>query len=168
MKSIKVPYVHQININACGAAVLEMVYRYYGRDNFSQEELMTKYQELEPHGSGNFRLNTNSLAVDAREQGFNAGIGRAIYQSVPDVIALLKLMLDSGIPLIVCQRFTDEQPLIGHFRIVVGLDEEYVYLHDPSVEIGGENLKWQINKFVDFWQETGNNVTGGIFVFITQ
>lgn len=168
MKALKVPYFPQININACGAAVLEMVYKYYGRESFFQQELMKRYQELEPHGSGNFRLSTSNLVNDAREKGFNAGWARANWRSTTDVLALLQWSLNSGVPLIVCQKFTVEQPLIGHFRIVVGLDKENVYLHDPNLEIGGKNLKWPISKFVDFWQETGQNVTGGVFVFIIK
>jgi len=168
MKLLEVPYIPQINVNACGAAVLEMIYGYYDQKGFSQKELLEKYQELEPHGSGNFRLSTNNLVVDAREKGYNAGWARAGWHSGPDVVALLRTMVSSKVPLIVCQKFTAEKPLIGHFRIVIGIDEENVYLHDPSPEVGGENLKWPIDKFVDFWQETGQNVTGGIFVFITR
>ena len=61
MKSLKIPYIPQININACGAAALEMIYKYYGLNDVNQQELMKKYQELEPHGSGNFRLTTDNL-----------------------------------------------------------------------------------------------------------
>lgn len=168
MKLLKIPYITQFNTNACGAAVLEMVYGYYDQKSYPQKDLMEKYQELEPHGSGNFRLSTDTLVLDAREKGFNAGWARAAWQSIPDVTALLEFALDSGVPLIVCQKFTDELPLIGHFRVVVGIDHDSVYLHDPSIEVGGENLKWSIEKFVDFWKPTGDNVTGGIFVFINK
>jgi len=166
MKSLKVPYIKQINENACGAAALEMVYSYYNYKNFSQKDLMIKHQELEPHGSGNFRLSTDNLVLNARQNGFNTILARAIWRSIPEVIALIEFAVDSGVPLIVCQKFTVEQPLIGHFRIVVGIDNDSIYLHDPSIDSGGENLKWPIDKFIDFWKPTGDNVTGGIFIFI--
>lgn len=168
MKILKLDYIPQININACGAAVLEMVYKYHGLNNISQQELMEKYQEFEPHGSGNFRLTTDNLVADARSKGFNTGWIRANWSSPIDSVSLLKLLIDNGISIIVCQKFTNEQPLIGHFRIVLGVDKEKVYLHDPNPDIGGANVEWGIEDFIDFWKPTGDNVTGGILIFISK
>ncbi len=168
MKKLEVPYIHQINKNACGAAVLEMVYQYYGLKDFSQQDLMSKYQQLESHGSGNFQLTTDTLVFDARSRGFNAGWIRANWINPTDSISLLQMLINAGIPIIVCQTFTNDQPLIGHFRIVLGIDESKVYLHDPNLEIGGSNIEWSIEKFLYFWRQTGNNVTGGILIFINK
>jgi predicted double-glycine peptidase len=169
MQLLKVPYTPQFNINACGAAVLEMVYKYYGLKKVSQEEILTKYQELEPHGSGNFRITTDNLIQDARTRGFISGWARANYSNELESTALLRILVgEMKIPIIVCQKFTETQPLIGHFRIVLGIDGESVYFHDPSAEIGGPNIQWPISKFIDFWQKTGDNVTGGIFCFIAK
>ncbi len=168
MKILKVDYIPQININACGAAVLEMIYKYYDLQGLSQQDLMEKYKELEPHGSGNFMLSTDNLVLDARSKGLNAGWIRANWQDRIGSISLLRVLVDSGVPVIVCQKFTEGQPLIGHFRIVLGIDEEKVCLHDPSVETGGANIEWTVEKFMDFWKPTGQNVTGGILVFISK
>jgi len=168
MKLLQVPYIPQINANACGAAVLEMVYKYYGLDNITQQELMDEYQELEPHGSGNFRLTTDNLVLDARKRGFESEWSRADLESLDEVTALLNFLIDNKAPLIVCQKFTEALPLIGHFRIVVGIDNKTIYLHDPSSEIGGANLTWSVDKFLSFWQPTGANVTGGVFVIINR
>lgn len=168
MKTLEVPYISQININACGAAVLGMVYQYYGLQNISQQELMDKYQELEPHNSGNFRLSVDNLILDARSKGFNAGWIRANWGDVTESISLLRMLLNAGVPVIVCQTFTNEQALIGHFRIVLGVDKEKIYMHDPSSEIGGANIEWPIEKFLYSWRQTGNNVTGGVLVFISK
>ncbi len=165
---MKIDYIPQININACGAAVLEMVYNYYGLQGVSQQDLMEKYQELEPHGSGNFRVTTDDLVADARSKGFSTGWARVNWSNSDDSISLLQLLTNAGIPIIVCQKFTEEQSLIGHFRIVLKADKEKVYLHDPNPDIGGANIEWSIEKFIDFWEPTGNNVTGGIFVFISK
>lgn len=106
---------------------------------------------------------------DSRKRGFISGWSRVNYLNIEDSINLLKiLVVDNKIPIIVCQKFTEEQPIIGHFRIVLGIDENFVYLHDPNSEIGGLKLKWSINKFMDFWQWTGDNVTGGVFCFISK
>ncbi len=165
---LEVPYVQQFNTNTCGAAVLEMIYKYNGLKNISQQELMVKYQELEPHGSGNYRMTTDSLITDARARGFNAGWIRVNWESIKDSISLIKVFMDFGIPVIVCQKFTNELPSIGHFRIVLGIQGEIIYLHDPNIETGGANLEWPISKFMEFWKPTGDNVTGGILCFINK
>lgn len=168
MKKLEVPYISQIDINTCGAAALEMVYQYYGLQEFSQQELMDKYKELESHGSGNFQLTTDTLIFDARSKGFNAGWIRANWVNPTDSVSLLRMIINADIPPIVCQTFTNSQPLIGHFRVVLGIDESKVYLHDPNLEIGGENIEWSLEKFLYFWRQTGNNVTGGILIFISK
>ncbi len=166
---LEIPYIKQINPNACGAATLEMVYKFYGLDNISQAELMQKYQELEPHGSTNYRMSTQALVTDARKKGFESVYLQANYFNKQDCLSSLKILVETNkIPVIVCQKFTDQMPLIGHFRIVIGVDNDSIYLHDPNIEIGGEKLKWTLDKFIDFWQPTGQNVTGGILCLITR
>ncbi len=166
---LEVPFIPQINSNACGAAVLEMIYNYYGLKDISQKKLFKKYQELEPHGSGNYRFSTNALLLDARQKGFSSFWGRADYVDIENSIGLLKIFInDLHIPVIVCQKFTEEQPMIGHFRIVLGINNRSIYLHDPNKSIGGAFKKWNIKKFLEFWQPTGNNVTGGVFVVIKK
>jgi len=168
-KKLKVPYISQINDNACGAAVLEMVYKYYGLKNISQEDIFNKYKELEPHGSGNLRLSTGSLVQDAKERGFESDWD---YVDTNDKISSIELLReatnDFKVPVIVCQKFSDEYPLIGHFRIVVGVEGDIVYVHDPHLKTGGAFMKWKADKFMDFWKKTGENVTGGVFVVIKR
>jgi len=68
----------------------------------------------------------------------------------------------------VCQRFSDKSPLIGHFRIVIGLGNDTIILHDPHPKHGGEAVRWNKERFIDFWKKTGKNVTGGVFVVIKK
>ena len=167
-KNLKVSYISQINENACGAAVLEMVYKYYGLKNVSQEEIFNKYQELEPHGSGNLRITTDNLISDALSRGLHSFWARSNYGNRASVLDLLQRVISSRIPLIVCQKFTDEQPQMGHFRIVVGIRGNVIYVHDPHAGLGGAYKKWGVEKFLEFWQPTGDNVTGGVFVVIKK
>lgn len=168
-KPLKVPYAAQLNRNACGAAVLEMVYNYYGMKDIFQEKLYEKYQELEPYGSGNYRLSTDNLVLDARNKGFISFWGRADYTNLENAVSLLQTFVkDLRVPVIVCQKFTTEQPLIGHFRVVLMADKDLIYFHDPNPDIGGASQKWPTRKFMEFWQPTGDNVTGGIFVIIKK
>jgi ABC-type bacteriocin/lantibiotic exporter with double-glycine peptidase domain len=163
---LQVPYAAQIDPNSCGAAVLEMIYRYYRISPVDQNDIFNAYKELEPHGSGNFRMSTDSLVRDARRHGLDAGWERANFRSTQDSIAQLRLWVEERrVPLIVCQKFTDRSPLIGHFRIVLGLDRGDIVLHDPSPEVGGAALRWPEAKFMDYWQPTGENVTGGVYIW---
>lgn len=168
-RKLKVPYIPQINENACGAAVLEMIYKHYGLNNISQLEIMNKYQENEPHNSGNLRITSDNIVADALSRGFLSFWARADYRNRKSVINLFKILTQkSQIPTIVCQKFSDNQPQIGHFRIVVGLEDDNFLIHDPNTSFGGANQKWGIDKFLDYWQPTGLNVTGGIFVIIKK
>jgi predicted double-glycine peptidase len=160
---LAVPYIKQINSNACGAAALEMVYKFYGVENLSQDQLMQKYQEFEPHGSGNYRMSSDALVNDARERNFDAVLFRADYTDKQNCLALLNDLVEvRRIPVIVCQKFTNEQHLMGHFRVVIGVSEDSVYLHDPFLDVEGNEAQWTLDQFVEFWQPTGENVTGGI------
>ncbi len=74
--------------------VLEMVYKYYGVGSVSQEEkLMRQYQELEPHGSGNLRITTDSLVTNAQEKGFESEWRRANYLSISECSKLLRKLI---------------------------------------------------------------------------
>lgn len=165
---LKVPYIRQINENACGVAVLEMVYKYYGLQDISQQEIMQKYQELEPHGTGNFRITTDNLVSDALSRFFLSFWARADFRNNKNVNQLLTLLINSKIPIIVCQKFTNEQPQLGHFRIVVGIMDNIIFLHDPHQTSGAAYQEWNMEDFLNFWQPTGDNVTGGIFIVIKK
>lgn len=145
-----------------------MVYKFYGLNSVSQEELFNAYQELEPYGSGNSRMTTISLVQDAQKRGFQAGWIQVDYLNSQKSIDDLKTWIDSGVPLIVCQQYTKQLSKLGHFRVVIGIDKDNVYLHDPSGDIGGANLIYSTDKFMDFWQQTGDNVIGGVFVWIKK
>lgn len=167
MRNLSVPFVYQYNSNACGAAALEIIYKYFGLTNISQEEIFEKYKKLEPHGSGNYYISTGDLISDAKSRDFYAEKYQLNYNSIEN-ISLLKEILQQELPIIVCQQYTKEKRLIGHFRVIIGIDNEYVYFHDPSPKIGGENLKQSYREFFDYWQPTGKNVIGGRFYIISK
>lgn len=165
---LKVPYVQQYNDYACGAAVLEMVFKYYNVKNVSQEDIYEKNKELEPHGTGNFRITTQDLVDEAESRNFKAYFKQVNYFSKKESIETLKDFIEKNIPVIVCQQFTSAQNIIGHFRVVIGVDNKYVYVHDPHKDIGSEELKMSHREFVNLWQKTGDNVIGGIYIIIIK
>ena len=165
---LKVPFIQQFDPNACGAGVLDMIYNYYEIEGFDQREMYEKYKQLDPHGSENedYCISVFDLMDDARSKELDAGWAGANYESVENCVSLIKVFIDNKIPLIVIQQFSKEDPLLGHFRIIVGIDEEFIYFHDPHVEIGGANKRLSYEEFVELWQPTGENVTGGIFMWV--
>lgn len=161
---IEVPYIQQNDINSCGAAALEMIYKYYGLYEISQDDIFNKYKKLEPHGSGNYYIEVEDLIADSQSRGFTA----EWFRSAVDYSGINKLkeLVDQGIPVVVCQQVSKEDSLMGHFRIVTGVDNLYVYLHDPLR--GGDGIKWYHKKFLSFWKKTGLNVTGGVTIIIKK
>jgi len=168
---LEIPYKKQIHHNACAIAALEMVYRYYRPSmaaKFSQRKEFQKLKELEPHGSGNFRVSTDNIIKLARKKRLYANWGRV--SSDPDVLyqQIEYFIKDQKIPLIVCQRYTVQQPQIGHFRVLLGVYKDEFFLHDPCPKTGGPMLRLGIDKCIDCWRYTGANVTGGVAVWVAD
>jgi predicted double-glycine peptidase len=165
-KTLDVPYVAQFNGTACGAAALEMVYKYYGKSDVSQEDIYNKYQEIEPEFGKVSRISTANLVSDAQSRGFQSFWKRVNYLDRDEALSVLKTYLNLKIPVIVCQQFTKKSPKIGHFRVVFGVDDEdNIYFHDPRF---GGFKKWPIEQFMDYWQPTGQNVTGGVYIIVKK
>ena len=169
MINLSVPYCKQINNSACGAACLEMIYKYYELNNISQEEIFNKYKKTDPHNTKGVNILTKDLVLDAQSRGFLSEIVRADFTDTKNSIALLKQFLIDDIPLIVCLQYSLKLPLLGHFRVVIGIDEKNIYFHDPDNTIeNGESLNLSHKEFMKLWQPTGQNVTGGRFVWIKK
>lgn len=166
---MNIPFINQINENSCGAAVLEMIYKYYGVTNVSQNDIFEKYKQSEPHNSGNFRIKTADLISDAKDRGLYSG-----YYKIPDLTELsgielfLKQILNDGVCIIVEQQYLEPRSLVGHFRVITDVGDNFISFHDPHPTTGGANLNWSTSKFLDYWTETGLNVTGGIMVLISN
>lgn len=166
-KPLDVPYVAQINNTACGAASLEMIYRYYGMSDVAQEDIYKGYQEIEPEFGRVSRISTADLVSDAQHRGFQSFWKRVNYRDKDESLIILRKYLNHKVPIIVCQQWNKESSKIGHFRVVVDVDEENnVFFYDP--EKTGGLIKWPIDQFMDYWQPTGQNVTGGVYVIIEK
>ena len=164
---LNVPFVAQFNTNACGAAALEMVYKYYGKSDITQQEIFNKLKEKEPELRRENRISTDHLVSDAQARGFRAFWDRVDYSEQNEALQVLKYYLSRKTPVIVCQQFTKKSRKIGHFRVVVDVDEDqYIYFYDPDE--GHDLIKWPIDQFMDYWQPTGQNVTGGVYIVIEK
>lgn len=170
-KTLDVPFIMQNHPNSCGAAALEMIYKYFGIQGIDQSSIMLQYQELEPHGTGNLRITTDALIADATSRGLTSQWMRAPFRDTEKSLKLLRILVkELEIPVIVCQKYDDDfrNRQIGHFRVVIGIDDRFIYLNDPDMHSGSKNAQWPISKFMEYWQPTGENVTGGIFCMVSN
>ncbi|MGB8275701.1 MAG: papain-like cysteine protease family protein [Alphaproteobacteria bacterium] len=171
MQPLPVSFFEQIKDGACGAAAFEMVFRYYRPSrslNFSQMKLFKKQREREPHGSGSYRITTEELVTVAQNKRFHAGWGRVSPDAVILAQQVRHFVETEQVPLIACQRYTDAEYTIGHFRVITGIDDKAIQFHDPCPKTGGESIVWPLNRFIDHWKQTGQNVTGGVAIWIAK
>lgn len=142
---LAVPYSKQVSPLTCGAAALEMVYRFFGVDEFDQAEFFETHKTPYRHYPGEWWLDVASLDADATSRGFDVW-----SFSAPDRVDAVGAMMDSlrrGAPVIACQQLSKETTR-GHFRVVVGLGNGRVVAHDPS---GSPDEAWRVSDFLDLW-----------------
>ncbi len=133
-----VRYVEQADPYWCGPASLSMVLGYWGCE-MNQSEIAAHVYD--PESKLTFILN---MTMFPRELGFQS---EAI---TPANIERLKVYISEGIPLIVLQKFSYDNPY-GHFRVVTGYDEEerMMTTYDPLL---GINYTLSYKAFSDMWQ----------------
>jgi ABC-type bacteriocin/lantibiotic exporter with double-glycine peptidase domain len=169
MEPLRVFHRYQFHENACGAAVLEMTLKYFGRNvAFSQKSTFKRLGSPEPHRSGNYRISSDDLMELASRRGLCTGWGRVSRHREELIGQLDYFLVRERIPLIACQRYTPEMPLLGHFRVIVAFDRDTVTFHDPCKKTGGPARRLSMNEFVENWQRTGENVTGGVAVWMAD
>ncbi|MGV8171126.1 MAG: cysteine peptidase family C39 domain-containing protein [Candidatus Woesearchaeota archaeon] len=103
--------------NYCGPACLKMVLEYYGIHK-SEKELVKLTKCTKSRGT-----NAENIILAAKKSGLSGSIKD--YSTFNDIISLLK----KDIPVIVDWFSHDE----GHYSVVVGLDENNIYLQDPEL-----------------------------------
>ncbi len=166
MTILQVPYREQFLPEACGAAAFEMVFRHFRSSSFSQRKFYNKYAQ--PHGSGNYRITSKDIVAEATNTNFNADWGRMNPDPAEMARQIGHFVCTEHIPIIACQKYTDQEPHLGHFRVIIGIDGDQVTLHDPCKRTGGKGVQWPISKLRDYWKPTGENVTGGVTIWIAD
>lgn len=136
------PFQETLHADMCGPASLKIVTDYYGV-NKSEKEL-AELCNLVP-GLG---VDDKSIANAAEKLGFKVEIkNEASFED-------LENWLKKGVPVIVDwftrgrQDYDDSEVADGHYSVVIGLDDEYIYLQDP--ETGGER-KIDREDFMKVW-----------------
>lgn len=136
------PFQETLYTNMCGPAVLKMVFGYYGLEKTEQE-----LSEL----CGNAKnLSTDDHTIKKIAESFGFKIEIQNLSTVKDI----KTWLDKKIPVIVDwftrgrQDYDDSEVPDGHYSVVIGLDDENIYLQDPEI---GRLRTLKIKDFMRVW-----------------
>ncbi|MFZ2189038.1 MAG: cysteine peptidase family C39 domain-containing protein [Candidatus Moraniibacteriota bacterium] len=136
------PFQETLNAGMCGPASLKIVLGYFGVEKSEKElaKLCGVKKELGVDAQGIKRA--------AESLGFKVDIKN--NSSFGDIEKWLK----SGVLVIVNwftrgrRDYTDADVADGHYSVVVGLDEKYIYLQDPEI---GKIRKLKKADFIRVW-----------------
>ncbi len=144
------PFQETLGIGVCGAASLKIVLGYYG--------VVKSEGELCRMCGTTVELGTDDEGIvrAAGELGFCAEVKND--SSFEDIAQ----WLNRGVPVIVDWftrgriDYADEDVADGHYSVVVGLDDEYIYLQDPEI---GKLRKLTREDFLSVWFDfTGHTI----------
>lgn len=162
MAILDVPHIKQAGETHCGVACLEMVYRFFGITDVSQEDIWKKRKTLRPDKSA-YYMETKNMVSDVKDRGFYVLRGQ-LYLDEGKCSESLQNLLASGIPVIACNQW-ERNPEYGHFVVIVGLGGGQVMYLDP--EKNEQVQKKEVKSFISEWQPTsGGEVVGGEFIVI--
>ena len=126
----------------CGPASLKMVLDYYGVTKSEKE--LAEMLKCDPERG----TDDKSITEVAKKLGFKVEIkNNASFEDI-------KAWLDKKIPLIVDwfsrgrYDYPEDDVADGHYSVVIGLDEEFIYLQDPEI---GRMRKIKRGDFLRVW-----------------
>lgn len=131
---LRVPYFKQDTTHSCGAATLQMVFKFYGKTH-SESDLAEKLGTKKDFGT------SHQAMIDlARSENF------MVYETNKATVGEIKDLVLKGIPVIV--NFIEPSNDDGHYAVVVGIDDQRVVLNDPW---NGKGFKMHISDFKKRW-----------------
>ena len=144
-----VPDVRQSTSYSCGASALQAVLAYWGVET-RENALMTVLKTNEESGT-----QPEEIVRVARDYGLNARMREGVG------IADLRQAWQNGIPVIVAIQDWTDHPEVethweddwedGHYVIIIGVDDRYVYVEDPSL-LGSRGMIAQ-GDFLKRWHD---------------
>lgn len=141
MLNIK-PFQETLNAGMCGPASLKMVLDYW--DVSKTENELAKLCNTEINSG------TNDISIKNTAESFGFKVEIKNNSSFEDI----RYWLDKKIPLIVDwftrgrKDYSDSEVADGHYSVVVGLDQEFIYLQDPKI---GSLRKIEKSDFYKVW-----------------
>ena len=168
---IEVPFYYQVNGYYCGPVALQMVFDFYG-ENISQFEIADVARTVgdpsyvtytdEMRRATHFSNLSTSMGSEMSENitGYTLRkFGYATFEQGGMTTENLKSLIDMGYPIILLMRWMPDKPY-GHYRVTVGYNESYVFLHDPwnitwGGDYGGPNIAMNYTFFQYMWEYSG-------------
>ncbi len=136
------PFQETLHADMCGPASLKIVLDYYGMNKSEQE--LAQLTKLVP-GLG---IDDKNIARAAESLGLKVQIkNESTFNDIEE-------WLKKGVPVIVDwftrgrSDYKNSEVADGHYSVVVGLDDEYVYLQDPET---GSERKIAREDFMKVW-----------------
>lgn len=136
------PFQETLNAGMCGPASLKIVLSYYGVEK-TEEELFKMCGTQKDLGTDD-----QGLKKGAEQLGFKVKIkNKSTFKDI-------ECWLDKKVPVIVNwftrgrMDYTDSDVADGHYSVVAGLDDEYIYLQDPET---GSMRKLDKDDFMTVW-----------------
>lgn len=136
------PFQETLHGSFCGPAVIKMVLGFYGIEK-SEDEVATLSNKDDDLGIGD-----KDIKRALEGEGLKVEIKN--FASFDDIQAVL----DKKSPVIVSwmtrgrNDYDEDEVADGHYSVVVGLDEKYIYLQDPEV---GRVRKITKKNFIRVW-----------------
>ncbi|MFC1743919.1 C39 family peptidase [Candidatus Riflebacteria bacterium] len=131
IKMLPLPDVRQAWDYSCGASALQSILVYFGKC-WDREDQICKLVKVDPEWG--------TEPIDIQKGAVEYGLKATIKENLS--LADLEKYYKKGIPVIVAyQAWKDEENkkpwaedwIDGHYSIVIGIDENNVYLEDPSL-----------------------------------
>jgi len=143
MKILEIkPFQETLNAGMCGPASLKIVLDYYGLEK-SEKELAKLCQH-----DRNLGIDDEKIKNAAESLGFKVKIkNNSNFKDIEN-------WLDKKVPVIVNwftkgrQDYPESEVADGHYSVVTGLDEKYIYLQDPEI---GKIRKLKRDDFMRVW-----------------
>src|SRR3989344_690633 len=136
------PFQETLHADMCGPASLKIVLDYYGIDKSEQE--LAKLTGL-----------AQGLGVDDKGiANATESLGLKVQIENESTFNDIEKWLQKGVPVIVDwftrgrSDYEDSEVADGHYSVVVGLDDEYIYLQDPEI---GNKRKIEREDFMKVW-----------------
>lgn len=167
---IDVPFRGQTNGYYCGPACLQMIFSYYGAI-ISQIEVAEVARTASAAGgtytddlrrAAHFSNVSTSMGGEMLENitGYTLRkLGYAAFEMSGITIGQLKTLIDQDYP--VNALMLTVPGGFGHFRVVIGYDDTYIYTNDPWTfggGFGGPNYKLTYAQFDELWDYSGHEV----------
>lgn len=159
IQTLSVPYISQSNNFSCGAAVLAMIYAFYGISR-KENEIWEENKKPRNLQSG-FYITTKDLIYDAKNFGLKETHGIMPLNDLELVKTNIIKIIKSKLPIIACKQFSDDCRL-GHFVVIIGINDSNIIYHDPYND--GKKRKLKLKKFIKEWLPANEEVTGGVFL----